>query len=96
MLRFIQALIMIAVGWANIHWKWTPNHYLVGAWAICAAYGATIFPLQAYDWWTSRHVRRAENAMKWEAGIPCGWRIHLTGTPLARFATKKGTHKQLS
>lgn len=95
MLRVIQALIVFGVVAANIKFRMTDNNYLVGAWAICAAYGLTIFPLQAYDWWIARHVRRAENAMKWEAGIPYGWRRHLSGTPLARFATKKGTSKRL-
>lgn len=90
-MRVIQALIAFAVVALNIRFKLTDNNYLVGAWAICAAYGLTIFPLQAYDWWAARHVRRAENAMKKQAGIPYGWRIHLPGA--AR--RKKGSGKTL-
>jgi len=63
--------------WTNIYFQWTDNGYIAGAWAMMACYALTVFPIQIYDWWMSRHVRRAEYRMKKSAGIPYGWRRHL-------------------
>jgi hypothetical protein len=95
-MRWLQGLIVFAVFWANIEWGMTDNNFLVGAWGFCAAYALTVFPLQAYDWWISRHVRRAKNKMLNEAGIATGWRYHLPRSgPLARLRTDKSTGKRL-
>ena len=72
-----QAVIFIAVAWANIYFQWTENPWLVALWAGFAAYVLTSMPLTIYDWWTFRHERRAEHAAKKAAGIPYGWRRHL-------------------
>lgn len=68
---------MFAILAANIHFGWTTNGYLAGAWAFMGAYALTAFPFHVYDWWNFRHVRRAEHAALKEAGIPYGWRRHL-------------------
>jgi len=68
---------MFAVLSANIHFGLTDNGYIAGAWAFMVAYALTVFPFQIYDWWTYRHVRRAEYATLRKAGIPYGWRRHL-------------------
>lgn len=84
--------IMIAVVWANIYFQWTANLYLVGVWALCAAYGLTVIPVQIVDWWQTRDIRRAEYAIKKAAGLPYGWRRHLPGAyprPARRPDTSK-------
>jgi hypothetical protein len=40
----IQCVVMIAVLWANIYWKWTPNSVLAGLLAVGAAYCVTRWP----------------------------------------------------
>lgn len=68
---------MFAILAANIHFGWTTNGYLAGAWAFMGAYALTTFPFHVYDWWVFRHVRRAKHAAMKEMGIPYGWRRHL-------------------
>ena len=75
--RIFQGMVMFAILSANIHFQWTSNGYLAGAWAFMGAYALTVFPFQIYDWWAYRHVRREEYAAKKAAGIPHGWRRHL-------------------
>lgn len=84
-----QALVAFAVLSANVYFEITPNGYLASAWAFMAAYALTVFPFTVADWWRSRHVRQAENAMKKAAGIPYGWRRHLPRNAKAGSRTVK-------
>ena len=36
-----QSLIIIAISWMSIYWKWTPNPYATGVVAVGAAWLAT-------------------------------------------------------
>ena len=40
----IQMLVMIAVGWTGIYYKWTPNPVALGIVAVGAAYCVTRWP----------------------------------------------------
>ena len=85
MLWLLQMLIAIAVAWANIYFQITSNWYLVAAWAVCAAYGLTVIPVQIFDWWQARHIRREIYTERARQGLPSGWRRHLPGAyPRAR------------
>jgi hypothetical protein len=36
-----QSLIMFAVVGSNVHWQWTPNHYVPPLFGAILAYGVT-------------------------------------------------------
>ena len=42
MAYLLQSSIIFAVMASNIRWHWTPNGYVAGLIAACAAYGATV------------------------------------------------------
>ena len=94
--RIYQALIAFAVATANIVYGWTDNNYIVAGWCLMAAYAVTVFPYTVTDWWRSRHVRRAEYAMKKAAGIPYGWRRHLPRPKKPRGSSQQAAHRNIA
>ena len=90
--KMFQGLVMFAILSANIHFKWTTNGYIAGAWAFMGAYALTVFPFQIYDWWRFRHARWTEHARLKTAGIPYGWRRHLPWNAVSRPVHKHVFH----
>ena len=75
--RIVQLSVAFAVYAANIHWQWTDNGYIVGAWAFMASYTVTVFPFTVYDWWYGKAARAEEAAYRRSIGMSVGWRRHL-------------------
>lgn len=62
-MKLLQAVVFLAVIFANIHWEITPNAYLAAAVGGMAAYGATMFVVWLQDTGSrlkSRRRRRQE------------------------------------